>query len=61
MNCIPEAAIWFEKRGVSVYTVSGKKESTLYSILGITSSDTGRFSKFFHFRNLREMCNKVSV
>jgi len=45
-----------------VYTpcpLSGKKR--VYSILGITSSNTGRFSKFFHFLNLLEICNKAVV
>jgi len=30
-------------------------------ILGITSSDTGRFSKFFHFHNLLKICNKAII
>jgi len=29
------------------------------SILGITSSNTGRFSKFFQCYNLLEICNKT--
>jgi len=39
------------------YTVSGKKGTN--SILGITSSHTGRFSKFFQCHNLLEICNKT--
>ena len=42
-----------------LYTVSGKKRTN--SILGITSSNTGRFSKFFQRRNLEEICNKTVV
>ena len=41
------------------YTVSGKKGTN--SILGITSSNTDRFSKFFHLYNLLEICNKASL
>jgi len=41
-----------------LYTVSGKR---VYSILGITSSDTSRFSKFFHFQNLLEICSKAVI
>jgi len=41
------------------YTVSGKKGTN--SILSITSSNTDRFSKFFHFYNLLEICNKAVV
>ena len=39
------------------YTVSGKKGTN--SILGITSSNTGRCSKFFQCHNLLEICNKT--
>jgi len=39
-----------------IYTVSGKKGTN--SILGITSSNTDRFSKFFLCHNLLEICNK---
>ena len=42
-----------------IYTVSGKKGTN--SIWGITSSNTDRFSKFFHFYNLLEICNKAVV
>ena len=31
------------------------------SILGITSSNTDRFTNFFHFYNLLEICNKAVV
>ena len=31
------------------------------SILGITSSNTGRFSKFFQCHNLLEICNKTII
>jgi len=31
------------------------------SILGITSSNTDRFSKFFHFYNLLEISNKAVI
>ena len=34
-----------------------KKRSN--SIVGITSSNTGRFSKFFQYYNLLEICNKT--
>jgi len=37
------------------YTVSGKKGTN--SILGIISSNTGRFSQFFQYYNLQEICN----
>ena len=46
------------KRNVC-YTVSGKKRTN--SILGITSSNTDRFKKLFHFYNLLEICNKAVV
>jgi len=42
-----------------IYTVSGKKRTN--SILGITSSNTGRFSKFFQCHNLLEICNKTGI
>ena len=41
-----------------VYTVSGK---IFCSIFGITSSNIGRFSKFFHCHNFLEICNKVII
>ena len=41
------------------YTVSGKKRTN--SILGITLSNTGRFSKFFQCRSLLEICNKTVI
>jgi len=41
------------------YTVSGKKGTN--SILGITSSNTDRFSIFFHLYNLLEICNKAVI
>ena len=31
------------------------------SILGISSSNTGRFTQFFHFYNFLEICNKAVV
>jgi len=34
---------------------------SVYSILGITSSNTDRFSIFFHFYNLPEICNKAVI
>ena len=37
----------------------GKKRTN--SILGITSSNTDRFTNFFHFYNLLEICNKALV
>jgi len=43
----------------SLYTVSGKKGTN--SILGITSANTGRFSKFFQYHNLLEICNKTVI
>ena len=42
-----------------IYTMSGKKRTN--SILGITSSNTGRFSKFFQYHNLLEICNKTVI
>ena len=45
--------------GLLLYTVSGKKWTN--SILGITSSNIGRFSKFFQCRNLLEICNKIGI
>jgi len=38
-----------------------RKNKRTNSILGITSSNTGRFIKFFHFYNLLEICNKAVV
>jgi len=42
-----------------IYTVSGKKR--VWSISGITSSNTDRFFKFFHYYNLQKICNKAIV
>jgi len=42
-----------------MYTVSGKKR--VWSISGITSSNTDRFLKFFHCYNLQKICNKGVV
>ena len=36
-----------------------RKKKRTNSILGITSSNTGRFSKFFQCHNLLEICNKT--
>ena len=44
---------------LSIYTVSGKKR--VWRISGITSSNTDRFLKFFHYYNLQEICNKGIV
>jgi len=41
------------------YTVSRKKGTN--SILGITSSNTGQFLKFFQCHNLLEICNKTVI
>jgi len=41
-----------------VYIVSGK---IVYGILGITSSNIDRFSKFFHCYNLLEICNNAVI
>ena len=41
-----------------IYTCPEKR---VYSIFYITSSDTGRFSKFFHIQNLLEICNKAII
>ena len=49
----------FESDHNKIYTVSGKKR--VWSISDITSSNTGRFLKFFHYYNLQEICNKVIV
>jgi len=43
---------------IIIIIVSGEK---VYSILGITSSDIDQFSKFFHFQNLLDICNKAIV
>ena len=53
----PAARLHAHDQGM--YTVSGKKRTN--SILGITSSNTDRFTKFFHFYNLLEICNKAVV
>jgi len=41
----------------AIYTVSGKKR--VWSISGITSSNTDRFLNFFHCYSLQEICNKA--
>jgi len=43
----------------SKYTPCPEKGTN--SILGITSSNTDRFSKRVHFYNLLEICNKVTI
>jgi len=45
------------------FPVSFANSLRVYSILGIglTSSNTGQFSEFFHFHNLLEMCNKAVI
>jgi len=51
---------WRQGRiGIKIYTVSGKKGTN--SILGITSSNIDRFSKFFQCHNLLEICNKTVI
>jgi len=40
-----------------IYTACPEKR--VYSILGITSSNIGRFSKFFHFRNFLKIRDKA--
>ena len=50
-------AVWKLQR-ISIHRV---REKRVYSILGITSSNNCRFSEFFHFRNLLEICNKAIV
>ena len=42
-----------------IYTVSGKKR--VWSISGITSSNSDLFLKFFHYYNLQEICSKAVV
>ena len=42
------------------YTPCPEKKRT-NSILDITSSNTGRFSKFFQCRNLLEICNNTVI
>ena len=42
------------------YTPCPEKKGT-NSILDITSSNTGRFSKFFQCHNLLEICNKTVI
>jgi len=44
---------------IVVYTGWAKKVS--YRSLHITLSNTGRFSKFFHYHILQEICNKVII
>ena len=44
----------------SCYTPCPEKKGT-NSNLGITSSNTDRFSKIFHFYNLLEICNKTVI
>jgi len=41
------------------YSVSGKKRTN--SILGLTSSNIGRFSKFLQCHNLLKICNKTVI
>jgi len=50
----PSAVVSFNN-----YTVSGKKRTN--SILGITSSNTSRFSNFFQCRNLLKICNNTAI
>jgi len=44
---------------IIIYTVSGKKR--VWSISGITSANSDRFLKFFHYYNLQKICNKGIV
>jgi len=44
---------------LNTYTVSGKKG--VWSISGITSSNTSRYWQFFHYYNLQEIWNKAVV
>ena len=44
-------------KALQIYTASRKKRTN--SILAISSSNTDRFTKFFHFYNLLEICEKA--
>ena len=57
--------IWFQNlrfdiQRCRVSTLCPEKKGT-NSIWGITSSNTDRFSKCFHFYNLLEICNKAVI
>ena len=44
-----------------VLVVHRVQKNRTSSVLGITSSNTGRFSKFFQRHNLLEICNKTVI
>ena len=47
--------------GIAKHSTLCPEKKRTNSILGITSSNTGRFSKFFQCRNLLEICNKAVI
>ena len=53
-------AVAYRTRSTDDVIQGGPKKVSLRS-LHITSSNTGRFSKFFHCRILQEICNKVII
>ena len=62
-NCSKHSCWWVDtalKTIRSSYTPCPEKKGT-NSILGITSSNTDRFSTIFHFYNLQRICNKTVV
>jgi len=46
---------------MAMHTTPCPEKKRTNSILGITSSNTDRFTKFFHFYNLLKICNKAVV
>jgi len=62
VDCSDVANATFYKR-CSIASMLPCSSSVLHRVrnLGITSSHTGRFSKFFHFQNLLQICNKAIV
>jgi len=43
------------------YDIQGEPKKVILGSLHITSSNTGRFSKFFHCHILQEICNKAII
>ena len=52
---------WFCKYVIKVILYTLVLFGNSWHNLHITSSDTGRFSKFFHYHMLREICDKVII
>jgi len=44
-----------------LYSIHRVREKRVWSISGITSSNTDRFLKFFDYYNLQKICNKAIV